>query len=158
MESPRSKTYAAFAQNGCICIKWNGRIFGSFRDSTENKYIKKLCKCIKYRYLIFAISRAIIGAQVRENDKASACSCEKRRQDMVYDNAEAVLQNLRDAGCDARTIERFMELLQAGKITEELGLLDAHRSALLRRVHADEKRIDCLDYLIYQIEQNKITL
>lgn len=77
---------------------------------------------------------------------------------MVYDNAEAVLQNLRDAGCDARTIERFMELLQAGKITEELGLLDAHRSALLRRVHADEKRIDCLDYLIYQIEQHKIAL
>ena len=37
---------------------------------------------------------------------------------MVYDNAEAVLQNLRDAGCDARTIERFMELLQAGYITE----------------------------------------
>lgn len=77
---------------------------------------------------------------------------------MVYDNEEAILQNLRDAGCDARTVEKFMELLQAGKTAEELGLLGAHRSALLRRVHADEKRIDCLDYLIYQIEQHKIAL
>lgn len=82
----------------------------------------------------------------------------KRGICMVQDTRKAVLQNLKDAGCPERIIRQFMELLQAGKVREALDLLGEHRSALLRRVHSGEKRIDCLDYLIYQIEQHNIAL
>ena len=36
-----------------------------------------------------------------------------------------------------------------------LELLARHRAALLDEVHKSEKKIDCLDYLIYQMEKKK---
>ena len=65
-----------------------------------------------------------------------------------------IIQNLKDAGCDAKTVERFMELQETGKTEELLNLLSCHRHQLLDRVHSEEKRIDCLDYLVYQIQKS----
>ena len=70
-------------------------------------------------------------------------------------SVQAVIQNLKDAGCDARTVERFVELEEEGKTREQLDLLDNHRRQLLERVHKEEKRIDCLDYLVYQMQKKK---
>ena len=36
-----------------------------------------------------------------------------------------------------------------------LELLARHRAALLDEVHRCEKKIDCLDYLVYRIKQNQ---
>lgn len=66
---------------------------------------------------------------------------------------EDIVQNLRDAGCDGDTIDRFLALGKAGKLAGQLHLLDCHRSCLLEKVHREEKRIDCLDYLIYHLEK-----
>ena len=68
-------------------------------------------------------------------------------------SVQAVIQNLKDAGCDARTVERFVELEEEGKTREQLDLLANHRRQLLERVHKEEKRIDCLDYLVYQMQK-----
>lgn len=37
-------------------------------------------------------------------------------------------------------------------------MLSGHRDALLDRIHRDERRIDCLDYLIYRIERDLISI
>lgn len=71
------------------------------------------------------------------------------------DVPRAVIQNLKDAGCDRKTVERFLNLEEAGQTEEQLRLLSAHREQLLDRVHQEEKRIDCLDYLVYQIHKNQ---
>ncbi len=75
----------------------------------------------------------------------------------VKNNAyvQAVIQNLKDAGCDKKTVERFMELEEEGKTKEQLDLLANHRRQLLDRVHKEEKRINCLDYLVYQMQKQK---
>ena len=39
----------------------------------------------------------------------------------------AVMQNLRDAGCDTKTVDRFMELEEEGDIRGQLDLLATHR-------------------------------
>lgn len=70
-------------------------------------------------------------------------------------SVQAVIQNLKDAGCDAKTVERFVELEEEGKTREQLDLLANHRRQLLERVHKEEKRIDCLDYLVYQMQKKK---
>ena len=66
---------------------------------------------------------------------------------------EAVTQNLLDAGCGEELIRRFCALAAAGRRRECLALLAGHRRHLLERCHAEQRRIDCLDYLVYQIEQ-----
>ena len=65
-------------------------------------------------------------------------------------------QNLLDAGCGSDTVQQCMDLVKKRENTELLRLLSRHRRELLDTVHQNEKRIDCLDYLIYQIEKQKI--
>lgn len=67
---------------------------------------------------------------------------------------QETIQNLKDAGCDRETAERFMALEGTGDTQEQLRLLSVHRKQLLDRIHREEKRIDCLDYLVYQIQKN----
>ena len=67
-------------------------------------------------------------------------------------NCEAVRQNLIDAGCGEDTIKQFFESSDAdGK----LRVLQAYRRQLLDSFHREAKRIDCLDYLIYELERRK---
>ena len=66
---------------------------------------------------------------------------------------EAVIQNLRDAGCCGKTVEEFLELGNQGDTGGQLKLLSQHRQQLLKRVHRTEHCIHCLDYLVYQIEK-----
>lgn len=60
-------------------------------------------------------------------------------------------QNLVDAGCERETAEQCMALEKAGKRAELLRILSRHRAALLDAVHENQKRIDCLDFLVYQM-------
>ena len=62
-----------------------------------------------------------------------------------------LIRNLKDAGCTERDIQRFLQLEQEGKQREQLRLLTAHRAALLDRLHASQRQIDCLDYLVFQM-------
>lgn len=67
-----------------------------------------------------------------------------------------MVQNLRDAGCDEGQIRCFLQFLDDGRRREALQLLGKHRQVLLDRCHAEEHKIDCLDYLTYQMEQKKL--
>ena len=67
---------------------------------------------------------------------------------------QALLDNLRDAGCGGKTVEQFLALEAAGEREAQLRLLLAHRRLLLKRLHREEKRIDCLDYLVHQMRKD----
>ena len=66
------------------------------------------------------------------------------------------LECLADAGCGADTLERYAALEKAGDRDGQLKLLEKQRRALLDRVHEDEKRIEFLDYLAYQLENRRV--
>lgn len=67
---------------------------------------------------------------------------------------EDVIQNLKDAGCSEKTIGSF--LASFNEKEQQLKLLEVQRNDLLERVHKEEKRISCLDYLVYQIQQTVV--
>lgn len=73
----------------------------------------------------------------------------------VHDSEIAIIQNLKDAGCDSCLIQNFLQCMDQGDIGEQLYLLANHRRLLLNALHEDQKQIDCLDYLVYQIEKQK---
>lgn len=62
-------------------------------------------------------------------------------------------QNLEDAGCDKQTKEKCMALFQSGNLRGILPLLSNYRKDLLSTVRSGQKKIDCLDYLIYKIQK-----
>ena len=66
---------------------------------------------------------------------------------------QALRDNLRDAGCGARTVERFLALEEAGAREEQFLLLSSRRRRILERIHRAERQIDCLDYLVHQMRK-----
>ncbi len=81
-----------------------------------------------------------------------------------YGSKEAVIQNLKDAGCAQDIVACCISCMEQGKKKELLKRLEEHRKGLLHKVHKEkplsekdfcleEKQIDCLDYLVYQIRR-----
>ena len=69
----------------------------------------------------------------------------------------SLVRNLKDAGCGPLLIEKILALHESGNIREELRLLAAQRSGLLEKVHAAQKKVDCLDYLVFNMKQENTT-
>lgn len=59
-------------------------------------------------------------------------------------------RNLKDAGFGPKETEEFLRL--NGNVREQLVLLVRQRLALLKKVHDNQSRIDCLDHLINQMK------
>lgn len=66
---------------------------------------------------------------------------------------ERIIENLTDANCDKAFIEKFMN---TSETSERLTMLEKHRKILLDIYHNTIKRLDCLDYLIYNIKKKKL--
>lgn len=77
----------------------------------------------------------------------------KLEQLLAYGSRAAIIQNLKDAGCSQETINCCLSCLDMGKKAELLKRLKNHRKGLLEKVHEGEKQIDCLDYLVFQIDR-----
>ena len=60
-------------------------------------------------------------------------------------------RNLTDAGFPESEIARIISLLEEGRETAVHRILAQHRTDLLNTVHENQKRIDCLDYLVYDM-------
>lgn len=72
----------------------------------------------------------------------------------MFETEESIVQNLKDAGCRSDTITAFMDNLKTGRKSESLKVLDLHRRRLLEALHREQKQIDCLDYLVYQLKKD----
>ena len=59
-------------------------------------------------------------------------------------------ENLRDAGCDEALID---ELRALSSSCARLCRLKAYRRDLLNGIHAEQRKLECLDYLIYQLRR-----
>lgn len=64
--------------------------------------------------------------------------------------SDLTLQNLKDAGCPEETIHEFVK---SRNMRQQLTVLAAYRKRLLDGIHAEQKKLDCLDYLIFKIRK-----
>lgn len=74
---------------------------------------------------------------------------------MTEQETRRTTQALTDAGCGLELPPRLCALIGQNKRKEALRLLAAHRQTLLDRCHDEQRKIDCLDYLVFQMEQGK---
>ena len=71
------------------------------------------------------------------------------------DRKGLLLQNLEDAGCGQETIQACLRLAAGHDLDGLRRLLSGYRKKLLDTVHARQKELDCLDYLIFQLEHHQ---
>lgn len=70
--------------------------------------------------------------------------------------SDALIQNLRDSGCDEKTIKAVTDNFSAKNYKGGVKLLEAHRRALLDELHREQKQIDCLDFLVYKMKKENL--
>lgn len=68
---------------------------------------------------------------------------------------EEIKAVLLDAGCSVEETENILHCLHQNDCKEAQKLIDLCRRKQLKKVHEDQKRIDKLDYLIYEMKQDK---
>ena len=65
----------------------------------------------------------------------------------------SLVRNLEEAGFRTPLIAKLLALHESGNTREEMRLLTAQRVILLKKVHAAQEKIDCLDYLVFHLRQ-----
>lgn len=68
---------------------------------------------------------------------------------------EDILQNLKDAGCSSEVIAAFFELGKDNKTLDQIKLLSLYRNDLVNQLRTNQRKIDCLDFLIFNIRQKE---
>lgn len=68
---------------------------------------------------------------------------------------EALLQNLQDAGCTQDIIEQFIKNYDADNSVNQISILAEYRNNLLSRVHEEQNKLECLDYILFQLRKEK---
>ncbi|MBO1306250.1 hypothetical protein JZO70_08770 [Enterococcus sp. 669A] len=63
-----------------------------------------------------------------------------------------IIQTLEDSGCSPEFIAEFLKDFHQEKTANQRKLLLKHKEVLKKEVHGQQKRIDCLDYLIYKLK------
>jgi len=71
--------------------------------------------------------------------------------DPKQDNA--LIQNLHDAGCSQQIIEQFMQFRKEEDTFCQIRILVKQRNMLLEAIHTDQNKLDCLDYLLFQLKK-----
>jgi hypothetical protein len=64
-----------------------------------------------------------------------------------------VKENLLDAGCSERSAQAVERLYNSGAFSDALHQMRRLRCDLMDELHQSQRRVDCLDYLIWQTEK-----
>lgn len=69
-------------------------------------------------------------------------------------NDLSIEECLLDAGCSYSIIEEVMRCINVNN-ERALNILNKYRCDLLEKIHQDQKQIDCLDDVLYQLKKYK---
>lgn len=68
---------------------------------------------------------------------------------------QKIERNLHDAGFNEEMILPICELIETRKNEEVFSMLKRQKCKLLEQLHTNQKEIDCLDYLMYDLREKK---
>ena len=73
---------------------------------------------------------------------------------MIAMSEKQVRECLADAGCGKELIKQFETCQSSERQKDQLRLLDEYRHLLLKRIHTEQKKLDLLDYLLWNLKTN----
>ena len=68
---------------------------------------------------------------------------------------EDIIQNMKDAGCNREIITKICRLYASGQIQDAVKVLRRHRCKLMEQLHESQGKVDCLDFLVRQMEKSQ---
>ncbi|EFB76500.1 hypothetical protein [Subdoligranulum variabile] len=74
-------------------------------------------------------------------------------KEISEEHAFRIRRNLKDAGCGLPVVTQYLDLEQRQCRREQYRLLSCQKSMLLQKLHRIQYKIDCLDHLVYTMQQ-----
>ncbi len=68
---------------------------------------------------------------------------------------QVLIQNMKDAACSDRAISDVICLIDSDRKDEGIRALRMQRCILMEKLHEQQQKVDCLDYLLYQLQGGK---
>ena len=65
---------------------------------------------------------------------------------------ENILTNLSDAGCGTEELQKAKKLWEAGDTEALIRYFRKCRCSRMEELHKSQRKVDCLDYLIYRLK------
>ena len=72
------------------------------------------------------------------------------------ENWQEIIENMRAAGCPEAEITDFVNCYENGDRKKSMKIISSCRKNILEHIHEEQRKIDRLDYLEYQIRKNEI--
>ena len=72
------------------------------------------------------------------------------------DTEGKLYQNLIDAGCSEAEADKYLTLAKRDEWNKLCTALAKQKTVLLTTLHKSEKQIDCLDFIVYEINKKYI--
>lgn len=74
-------------------------------------------------------------------------------KEITEEHAFRLRRNLQDAGCGESQVMQFLDWEQRQCRREQYRLLSCQKGTLLQKLHRIQYKIDCLDHLVYAMQQ-----
>lgn len=62
---------------------------------------------------------------------------------------------MKDAGCGEEIITKICRLYAEGQVKDAVKILRRHRCSLMEQLHDSQSKVDCLDFLVWQMEKSQ---
>jgi hypothetical protein len=62
---------------------------------------------------------------------------------------------MKDAGCDREIITKVCRLYADRQVQDAVKMLKRHRCHLMEQLYESQSRVDCLDFLVRQMEKSQ---
>ena len=71
-------------------------------------------------------------------------------------NKEKIFCCLKDIVCSSMSIEQFLMCYESKDVQGAIRILKKERCQLIEKLHQEQQKIDCLDYLLCQIKKENL--
>lgn len=71
----------------------------------------------------------------------------------IVEKRTDLIRLLKELNCKSADVRQIREFILAGEYSSAVILLRRHRAALLEDLHESQSRVDCLDFIVYQMSR-----
>ncbi len=62
---------------------------------------------------------------------------------------------MKDCGCTPEQAEEYLKLADHGATQDQICFMKRHRYQIMNQLHTVTRQVDCIDFVIYELEQIK---
>lgn len=68
-------------------------------------------------------------------------------------DSQCTIMCLEDIGCSQEIIDQYIKLTREKDLEGVIKLLSCQKCRLLDKIHGEQKKLDCIDYIIFHLKK-----